>query len=135
MRIIHTPVVLSLAFVGALALPACGGSDSSEASEEQICADVQSLADAVDAISGATSEEEGFELIDSASDAAQDMAKTAPDEIKADVELLAEGFAALAEAGDDESAEAALEGLDEEALDAAGDKFEQFASDTCDIDL
>ncbi len=135
MRIIHTPALVSLALVGALALSACGGSESSGASDEQICADVQRLGDAVDAMDGATTQEEAFDLLDGTAEAAGDMVESAPDEIKADVELLAEGFRALADAGDGESAAAVLDGLDEEALSAAGDNFEQFANDTCDIEL
>jgi len=135
MKIVRTPAVLALAFVGALALSACGGSDSSEATDEQICADVQSLDDAVDAIATATSEDEAIQLLSDASDAAQDMVKTAPAEVKADVEVLAQGFAALAGATSGESADEALADVDEEVLGVAGDNFEQFASETCGIEL
>lgn len=132
----RSAVALSFAVAGALSLVSCSddGGDG-EASQEEICADVQSFADAIENIDASENQDDALVAFDQAADAAEAMSDTAPGEISDDVDLLATGLRALATAETDEEVGEALETLDQDALDAAGERFEAYSAETCDIDF
>ncbi len=138
MKTSRTSAALSLAVLGALTLVSCGGGSEggdSEASQEEICADVQGFADAVGTVDASESQEDALAAFDGAADAADALRDSAPAEISDDVALLADGLRTLSDAETGEEVGAALEELDQDALDAASDRFETYADETCGIDF
>lgn len=132
----RTAVALSFAVAGALSLVSCSDDgEDAEVSQEEICADVQDFADAIENIEASESQDDALVAFDQAADAAEAMSDTAPSAISDEVELLASGLRALAAAETDEEVGEALETLDQDALDAAGDRFEAFSDETCGIDF
>lgn len=137
----RTPAVLSLAIVVAVTLVSCGGdsegTDGSETSQDEICADVQTLSDAIDSVDSAEGEDDLMAAFDAAADAGDAMRATAPADLSDDVDLIAEGLRVFADADADAGGEAqeALDRLDPEALGAASDRFEEYAEESCDVDF
>jgi len=129
----NTTTLLSVAAGVALVVASCGGSDAS--SEADVCAQVQEIADVFARGDDATTQEEALEALDDFAAALEDFAAIAPSEIKDEAEVLAEGTELLAESDPDEPSEEALAVLEDDAYNEAGDALEDFALETCDINL
>lgn len=137
---ITSRTLASLSVVGALALVSCAsgsdsGGDGAEASQEEICADVQSFSDAVAVVDGSENQDDALAAFDGAADAAGALSESVPAELTADVDLLAAALRTLADAETDEDVAAALQQLEEEELDAAGDRFGAYADEACGVEL
>ena len=125
-------VLVSTAVAAAFALASCGGSDSG-ASEADVCASIQGIADVF--AEDPESETEALDAIAKAADAMDDFVGVAPSEIKGDAEKLADGMRLLADTDPLNPSEEALAALEDESFDEAGENIEEFALETCDIDL
>lgn len=127
---------MSAVAIAAVTLVSCGGSDSgdSAASEADVCGGMQKIADAFTAGDAATSTEEIKAAINSFAKAIGDFAEIAPSEIKSEADTLAEATQLLADA-DGELTDEVAAAIDDDKYDAAGEKFDEFALETCDITL
>lgn len=131
----------SLSFVaavvaGALTLAACGGSDDA-ASDGDICAELERVAEIVAAGDAATTDAEIAAALQDLADAMVDVAAVAPDEIKADAEKTAEANAVLAgiEEGQDELTEEQAAIINDEETGRAADAISQYAQEECGIEI
>jgi len=127
--------IIALGVVGALALAACGGSDSASESDDP-CAGTSDLAAAFEAGDSAESPEDALDAIGSLADALDDFAASAPDEVRADAEALAEATRTLSEVDPNgELTDEQAELMASDDLDAAGDRIEEYLDENCDIQI
>ncbi len=126
----------TVAVVGALVLAACGGSDDASSGGD-VCAELEKVAEIVQAGDAATNDAEISTALKDLADALQGVVAAAPDDLKADAETFAAATAVLAgiEEGQAEFTDEQAAVVADEDAGRAADAVGEYATEECGIEI
>lgn len=134
MTTISSRSLVSLAVGAALALAACGGSESSGSSAGDPCDAATGIQEGFEAVDNSQSAEDAQAALVSVADALDDLSNIAGGDIGDDASRLAGGFRTLSEV-DGEPTDEQLAVMEDDDLDAAGERLEDYLRETCDVEI